>query len=309
MNGASASTATATIATAEGASCVGRFAPSPTGVLHLGSLVAALGSFLDARSRGGRWLVRMEDLDHARVRHGCAEQMLRTLAAFGLTWDGAVEYQSQRLAHYAHALEELGAQHLTFECSCSRRERANSGGYPGTCRAGPARPGATATRFRVPDIRLSFVDRAQGPCSYDLCQRGDVIVRRRDGAYAYQLAVVVDDALQGITDVVRGSDLLDSTPWQIALQRALQLPTPAYLHLPLVTEPDGKKLSKSRRSVGLDGARPGARLHEALALLGQQPPPELAGEAPRTVLEWACRHWRTEHFQNVRNARLRASVS
>jgi glutamyl-Q tRNA(Asp) synthetase len=299
----SASTATATTAIAEAAGYVGRFAPSPTGPLHLGSLVAALGSFVDARQRNGRWLIRMEDLDRARVVPGCADQMLRTLEHFGLTWDGAVEYQSERGAHYAQALAELHAAGATFECSCSRRELTDEGGYPGTCRAGAVRAGPTAIRFRVPDAAVEFDDRAQGRCLFGLGERGDVIIRRRDGTYAYQLAVVVDDHLQAVTDVVRGADLLDSTPWQIALQGALGLATPRYLHLPLVCEPDGKKLSKSMRSVALDPARAGAQLFEALTLLLQAPPAELVYEPARRVLAWACANWQPKHFQTVRKVR------
>jgi glutamyl-Q tRNA(Asp) synthetase len=282
---------------------VGRFAPSPTGPLHLGSLVAALGSYADARHRRGRWLVRMEDLDHARVIPGCADAMLRILEHFGLTWDGVVEYQSQRGAHYAQALEALRAAGVTFECSCSRRELTDEGGYPGTCRVGPMRAGPTAVRFRVPDSTVEFDDRAQGHVAFRLSERGDVIVRRRDGAYAYQLAVVVDDHLQAVTDVVRGADLLDSTPWQMALQRALGFATPAYLHLPLVCEPDGKKLSKSMRSVGLDPERSGAQLFEALTLLLQSPPPGLEREPPRSIVAWACANWQPQHFQTVRKVR------
>jgi glutamyl-Q tRNA(Asp) synthetase len=279
---------------------VGRFAPSPTGPLHLGSLVAALGSYLDARSRGGRWLVRVEDLDSARVIPGCAARILRTLEAFGLNWDGTIEYQSARTEHYAQALETLRALGSTFECSCPRRARDPESGYPGTCRGGPTRPGATATRFRVDDSIICFEDRAQGRCRFALRERGDVIVRRRDGVFAYQLAVVVDDALQGVTDIVRGADLLDSTPWQLALQRALSLPTPRYLHLPLVIEPTGAKLAKSRRSVALDGARSAAQLHAALTLLRQDPPAALKPEPATVVLEWARAHWRAERLAGVR---------
>jgi len=207
--------------TARARAYVGRFAPSPTGALHLGSLLAAVGSFVDARHHGGRWLVRMEDLDSTRIIPGCADDMLRTLEAFALHWDGAVEYQSKRTPHYLQALTSLDARGLTFECSCTRRERSSQGGYPGTCRAGPRRPGPTCTRFRVADENVSFEDRIQGACTFSLGQLGDVVVRRRDGAFAYQLAVVVDDALQGVTEVVRGADLLDNTPWQLALQQAL----------------------------------------------------------------------------------------
>jgi glutamyl-Q tRNA(Asp) synthetase len=280
---------------------VGRFAPSPTGSLHLGSLVAALGSFLDARSRGGRWLVRMEDLDAARVRPGCAAQILRTLEAFGLSWDGALEYQSARALHYSEALRVLTERGATFECSCPRRARDTDSGYPGTCRHGPTRPGPTATRFRVADEVCSFRDRAQGVCSFSLRERGDVIIRRRDGAFAYQLAVVVDDALQGVTDVVRGADLLDSTPWQLALQSALSFPTPQYLHLPLVVEPGGAKLAKSRRSVALDAASAARELYVALKLLLQEPPVTLQFESAPTVLEWGRRNWQPERFRGVRS--------
>jgi glutamyl-Q tRNA(Asp) synthetase len=253
--------------------------------------VAALGSFLDARHHGGRWLVRMEDLDTPRVLPGCADQMLRTLEDFALTWDGAVEYQSRRGAAYQEALAQLRVQGETFECSCSRAERQGEGGYAGTCRDGPTRAGPTATRFRVGAQRVSFEDRIQGSSHFELAERGDVIVRRRDGAIAYQLAVVVDDAWQGVTDVVRGADLLDSTPWQMALQAALRLPPVRYAHLPLVVEPSGAKLAKSRRAVALDAAQPGAQLHAALVLLQQAPPPELKLAPATAVLDWARAHW------------------
>jgi len=279
---------------------VGRFAPSPTGSLHLGSLVAALGSFVDARSRGGRWLLRMEDLDAARVIKGCADQMLRTLEALGLTWDGEVACQSERTAHYRQALERLAALGLTFECSCSRSERFTASAYPGTCRAGPRRPGPAATRFRVSERTVAFADRVQGRLAFALGERGDVIVRRRDGAFAYQLAVVVDDALQGVSDVVRGADLIDSTPWQIALQEALGLPTPRYAHLPLVTEPGGAKLSKSRRAIALEPAAAGRELHRALVLLRQAPPAKLKFESATTVLEWACAHWSLDRIGGLK---------
>jgi len=261
-----------------------------------------VGSFLDARSRGGRWLLRMEDLDTARVVPDCADQMLRTLEVFGLAWDGAVVYQSARTAHYARALDALRENGLTFECSCTRREREGegAGGYPGTCRSGPKRRGPTATRFRVADLDVRFSDRAQGVCRFALHERGDVIIRRRDGAFAYQLAVVVDDALQGITDVVRGADLLDSTPWQIALQEALHFRTPAYLHLPLVVEPSGAKLAKSRRSVPLNGRHAARQLHTALRLLHQDPPAELEFEPVATVLSWACSGWKPARLSGLR---------
>ena len=303
MSGASGNTAIATTAIAE-VSCLGRFAPSPTGPLHLGSLVAAVGSYLDARHRGGRWLVRMEDLDREREVPGCADEMLRTLEAHGLTWDGAVEYQSRRTAYYAEALAELARGGLTFECSCTRRDLSSDGGYPGTCRAGPQREGPTATRFRVADGSIEFEDRAQGRCVFALRERGDFVVRRRDGVFAYQLAVVVDDARQAVTDVVRGADLLDNTPWQIALQRVLGLPTPRYTHLPLVLEPQGGKLSKSRRSLALDARHAGNQLYQALTLLRQAPPLTLKLEPPPAILAWARAHWTVERFRGVGEALL-----
>jgi glutamyl-Q tRNA(Asp) synthetase len=259
-----------------------------------------VGSFLDARAAGGRWLLRIEDLDRGRIVPGCEARMLATLAAFGLEWDGALERQSDRHDAYAGALAELERLGLTFPCSCSRRELVNEHGYPGTCRAGPRSEGPTAQRFRVGSGPVAFRDRLQGECRFDLGALGDVIIRRRDGAFAYQLAVVVDDAAQGVTDVVRGADLLDSTPWQMALQEALGLPTPRYAHLPLVTEPDGAKLAKSRRSVALDAADAGAQLTRVLALLGQRPEPKLELEPVAGILDWAIRHWDPAGLAGVR---------
>jgi glutamyl-Q tRNA(Asp) synthetase len=299
----SGNTAIATTATADSppsphtaSRYVGRFAPSPTGALHLGSLVAALGSYADARRAGGLWLLRMEDLDGARVLPGCADQMLRTLEAFGFGWDGAVEYQSRRLEHYRAALAQLASRGHTFECSCSRRELEGESGYPGTCREGPQRSGPTATRLRVGGAQIEFLDRLQGECRFSLAERGDVILRRRDDVPAYQLAVVVDDALQQVTDVVRGADLLDSTPWQIALQQTLGLPTPRYAHLPLILEPDGAKLAKSARSIALDPRHAGRQLFAALQLLQQHPPPELELEAGATLLDWVSHSWAPQNF-------------
>ena len=282
---------------------VGRFAPSPTGRLHLGSLVAAVGSYLDARHAGGSWLVRMEDLDTPRIIPGCSDEMLRTLEAFGLHWDGGVEFQSRRTPLYIESIKSLQRTGRTFECSCTRRDLTNMSetGYPGTCRQGPTRLGIpTTTRFRIDeDASVSWLDRIQGSgVSIDLKELGDPVIRRRDGAFAYQLAVVVDDAAQGITDVVRGADLLQSTAWQVQLQKALQLPTPRYGHLPLVMEADGSgKLSKSRGSLAIDPARASAQLCEALTLLQHTPPAELQHSSPTELLAWAVVNWRLDTFQ------------
>jgi glutamyl-Q tRNA(Asp) synthetase len=234
---------------------------------------------------------------------GCEATLLATLGAFGLQWDGPIERQSTRGAHYAVALGELRSRGLIYPCSCSRRELATEHGYPGTCRAGPKSEGPTAERFRVGSGEFTFTDRLQGECRFDLGALGDVIVRRRDGAFAYQLAVVVDDAAACVTDVVRGADLLDSTPWQIALQRALGLTRPRYAHLPLVTEPDGAKLAKSRRSVALDPERAGAQLIEVLTLLGQTPEPELKLEPVERIIVWAISHWEPRRLHGVREVR------
>jgi glutamyl-Q tRNA(Asp) synthetase len=245
--------------------------------------------------------MRIEDLDRERVIAGCAARMLATLEAFGLEWDGPVTYQSERTEAYQEALARLRARALTFECSCSRRERSGDARYPGTCRTGPRRAGPTATRLRVPAGPITFSDRIQGECRFELAELGDVVIRRRDGAFAYQLAVVVDDALQGVTDVVRGADLIDSTPWQLLLQEALGLPRVRYAHLPLVTEPSGAKLAKSRRSVPLDPRRAGPLLFEALRLLGQNPPAELKPEAPEVLIAWARLRWTIESLQGLRS--------
>ena len=302
MNAANASTATAT--TGIGRDYVGRFAPSPTGRLHLGSLVAAVGSYLDARHAGGSWLVRMEDLDTPRIIPGCSDEMLRTLEAFGLHWDGEVEFQSRRTPLYTESINSLQAAGRTFECSCTRRDLSNLSetGYPGTCRQGPTRTGpgsqSTSTRFRVNDSEwVSWLDRIQGPCRIASSDLGDPVIRRRDGAFAYQLAVVVDDAAQGITDVVRGADLLQSTAWQVQLQKTLQLPTPRYGHLPLILQSDGEKLSKSRGSLAIDPAHAGAQLGEALTLLQHTPPAELQHSSPTELLAWAVVNWRLDTFQ------------
>jgi glutamyl-Q tRNA(Asp) synthetase len=257
-------------------------------------LLAAVGSYLDARAHGARWLVRIEDLDTPRVIPGCADEMLRTLEAFGFEWDGEVLYQSTRREAYRESLAQLAARGRSFACSCSRKDLAadvEAQGYPGTCRNGPAKPGSTAQRFRVSDTRGEFDDLFQGTQRFDLTTCGDVVVERRDGIASYQLAVVVDDAYQGVTRVVRGADLITSTPWQIDLQSALSLPRPIYGHLPLLLEPDGGKLSKSRRSVPLDLSQVAKGLTTTLTLLSQRPPPDLARSEVKDVWKWAFAHW------------------
>jgi glutamyl-Q tRNA(Asp) synthetase len=288
---------------ATAASYIGRFAPSPTGALHLGSLVAAVGSFLDARRHGGRWLVRVEDLDTQRVVPGCAEQILRTLEAFQLHWDGPVVRQSRRLALYEDALRTLSSANLTYECSCSRRDLAGDieTGYPGTCRAAPTRSGVPAAlRYRVDDRQIvEFEDRVQGCCRFELQALGDFIVRRKDHTVAYQLAVVVDDAEQRVTDVVRGADLLSSTAWQIALQQTLRSRQPRYAHLPLVVEPAHGKLAKSRGSIAADPAHAGAQMSRALRLLNLIPPAELTGAGPAQLLDWARGVWSVSTVRGI----------
>ncbi len=265
----------------------GRFAPSPTGPLHLGSLVAAVGSWLFARRAGGRWLVRMEDLDNPRVVPGSADEILRALERYGLTWDGDVVYQSRRIALYDDALATLRAKSLVYDCACSRADlqRAASAPvgrepvYPGTCRLGlPPGRAARAVRFRAPKTIIAFDDMVLGHIEEDVFETtGDFVVRRADGVYAYQLAVVVDDAAQGITQVVRGADLLPSTARQIALQQALDLPTPSYAHLPLVVHADGSKLGKRDGALplpSLDERRVAETLAFALRFLGVEVVPD-----------------------------------
>lgn len=288
---------------------VGRFAPSPTGPLHLGSLLAAVGSYLDARSHGARWLLRMEDLDTARVVPGCADQMLRTLEGFGFEWDGEVVYQSQRDHLYRAALERLRTAQCLFECSCSRKNLGAEGGeqpagYPGTCRSGPTQPGTTALRFRVSDTPIHFDDMLCGAQSFDLACCGDFVVQRRDGIASYQLAVVVDDDAQGVTRVVRGADLLASTPWQIDLQEALGIARPIYGHLPLVVENDGAKLSKSRRAVPVDPSIGPQTLASTLTLLSQSPPPDLARSSNKDVWKWALANWSPQALVGKATVRL-----
>ena len=247
----------------------GRFAPSPTGPLHLGSLTAALGSWLMARHAGGEWIVRVEDLDPPREVAGAAQRQIDTLAAFGMASDAPVLWQSTRGEAYRAALDRLVAQGDAFPCLCSRADLADTGGIHRACVASPS--GRTrAWRLRVPDAEVAFDDRIRGRFVQQLRRDvGDVVLRRADGPWAYQLAVVVDDAAQRITEVVRGADLLDSTPRQVFLQQRLGLPTPAYAHLPLLLDAAGAKLGKSQGAAAIDAADPLPALRAAYASLGQ----------------------------------------
>jgi glutamyl-Q tRNA(Asp) synthetase len=280
--------------------------------LHFGSLVAAVGSYLDARAHGGEWLVRIEDLDPPRTRPGAAERMLTDLAAFGMEWDGQVVRQSERFDRYAAAVECLSRAGVLRECLCSRSALArlpeNESRPPGTgeelfhpATCLPPTPSAApghALRLRVPRGSIRFDDRSLGPQSVCVAETiGDFVLRRRDGLYAYQLAVVVDDAEQGITDVVRGCDLLASTARQVLLQRALGLPGVRYLHLPLAVDGGGRKLSKSGDAPAVaDRHGPAGQLVAVLHFLGQSPPAALSRAALRDVWDWARAHWRVEGF-------------
>lgn len=272
---------------------IGRFAPTPSGHLHFGSLVAALASYLDARSVGGRWLMRMEDLDPPREEPGAQAAILKALESYGFEWDGEMVRQSDRHDAYAEVLNRLFNQGLAYACTCSRKQlEPYHGIYPGFCRNAGHGTEDAAIRLRVPELEYHFIDRVQGEFRQHLGRDvGDFVIRRRDGLYAYQLAVVLDDAWQGITDIVRGADLLDSTPRQLYLQELLGLPQLRYLHIPLITQPDGNKLGKSYRSPPLTEDQATPLLLRALRALGQSPGAELEYATPREVLNWGIAHW------------------
>ena len=287
---------------------IGRFAPSPTGPVHFGTLIAAVGSYLQACKHHGAWLVRIEDVDTTRRVAGADTAILQTLEAFGFEWQGEVVYQSQRGEHYRQALRTLLRQNLVFACNCSRKQLVGQRIYPGACRqrrlpadAEPTLPGHAppdhapndhALRLRVDDAEIEFDDLVQGRRRENLAREcGDFIIKRRDGLFAYQLAVVVDDALQGVTEIVRGADLLDSTARQIYLQQKLGYATPQYAHLPLAVDRRGNKLSKSEGAGQVAVTQKETLLLRALAFLGQQPPAELAGSSIEDIWRWARAHW------------------
>jgi len=290
----------------------GRFAPSPTGPLHFGSLVAAVGSYLEAQVHDGEWLVRIEDIDRPRVARGAADDMLRTLEAFGMQWHGTVVYQSARSDAYHAALHELRQRGRVYACACSRREIADSAVtgiegfvYPATCREGlPAGRSARAWRVNTEGAAIRFDDAIQGRLEHDLeRQIGDFVVYRADSIYAYQLAVSVDDAEQGVTDVVRGADLFDSTPRQIYLQQLLRLATPRYAHLPVALNAQGEKLSKQTHAKPVKAADAAGLVVSVLRFLGQKPPVELETSTLDPVWQWARTNWRIDLVPRVRAQR------
>ena len=276
----------------------GRFAPSPTGPLHFGSLIAAVGSYCEAKSKGGEWLVRIEDLDRARESPGASENILTTLAAFGFKWDRKIVYQSERQHFYQGAFNKLEEQRLIYPCICSRKEiadfvvaREKRNVYPGTCRNGiPANKTPNVWRIRVPQEVINVKDQHRGIYSQNLSQEvGDFVLKRADGSWAYQLAVVVDDAAQGVTHVVRGADLLDSTPRQIYLQRCLGFSTPQYLHLPIAVNASGEKLSKQTLAEAVEPTT--ANLVRALEFLNQSHFLNSYSRSLEEVWDWALANW------------------
>jgi glutamyl-Q tRNA(Asp) synthetase len=291
---------------------VGRFAPSPTGPLHFGSLVAALGSYLEACAQGGRWLLRMEDVDEPRCSREAGDDILRTLQRCGFEWDGAVMVQSARKERYRDVLERLKRESLVYPCACTRKELADStmatlapdgaAIYPGICRDGlaPGKP-ARAWRLKVDDSAVCFDDAVQGRLCQNLAREvGDFVLLRADGFFAYQLAVVVDDADQGVTHVVRGADLLDSTPRQICLQHRLGLPTPHYAHLPVAVNAAGEKLSKQTLAPALDGSDPVPALGAAMRFLGHEVPLDLRRTTTADFWTWAKATWRLNRVPRSR---------
>ena len=275
-------------------SYIGRFAPTPSGPLHFGSIVAALASYLDARHNGGKWLLRIEDIDTPRVRAGADRQIIDTLETLGLEWDGAIIYQSERLDQYQHALTKLAHDDLLYRCCCPRRITKGKP-YPGTCRNRADTAGSPyALRVKISDNPVIFQDAIQGRLSGSLNElTGDFILRRSDGLIAYNLAVVIDDAAQGITHIVRGADLVDTTFNQIYLQTILNLPTPIYAHHPLVVDDCGKKISKQDGATDvLTGASPEEVLLRALNFLQQAPEQNLARADKQEILARAVTHWK-----------------
>ena len=273
----------------------GRFAPSPTGPVHFGTLIAAIGSYLQAKKNNGEWLIRMEDVDTTRRVAGADKDILNTLESFGFEWDGAILYQSNQTKHYEQALSQLISKSCIFPCLCTRKQLAKTdlSIYPGTCRNRllPEK-NEHALRILSEDTVINFDDLITGKQSQNIqTQCGDFIIKRRDGLFAYQLAVVVDDALQGITEIVRGADLLDSTPRQIYLQQLLDYTTPNYCHLPLAVDAEGNKMSKSEGAAKVDIKERGKLICSALSFLGQSPPTDLSDSSMGDIWKWAILNW------------------
>lgn len=291
----------------------GRFAPSPSGPLHLGSLITAAGSYLQAKSQQGEWLVRIDDIDPPREEAGASDAILTSLEHFGFEWDGPVTYQSSRHAIYHDALNSLQAMGKIYPCACSRKiitqaqaELPNNNIYPATCRHGLAKgQSGRMLRMNTQGIMIEFEDRIQGQCHYPLeTDIGDYVVLRAGGLFAYQLATGVDDAQQGITEVVRGSDLLDSTPCQILIQQSLGLSTPIYAHLPVALNEYGQKLSKQHHATPLNADQAPAQLWQALNFLGQGPPKDLCKETLMTLWQWALQNWQVSKIPKQQTIHL-----
>jgi glutamyl-Q tRNA(Asp) synthetase len=284
----------------------GRFAPSPTGLLHAGSLATALASYLDARAHSGTWLIRIEDLDAPRAVVGAEHRILTTLARLGLHTDEPVTRQSAHVERFREALQRLAQHQAVYRCSCTRSETGNEA-YAGRCRDARIESVDSAWRLRMPSGLHTFSDRIQGAVEFQSLLLGDPVVYRRDGIPAYQLAVVVDDAAQGITDVVRGADLLNNSPWQMHLCQQMQYAVPRYAHIPLIIAPDGAKLAKSVSSMAIESMAPGAALSLALRLLNQPVPQEMAGAGVAEILAWASHHWDIQRLQGLRSIPLQTT--
>lgn len=288
----------------------GRFAPSPTGPLHIGSLIAAVASYLEAKTQGGDWYVRIEDLDTPRTVAGAANAILNSLERFGFEWDSEIIYQSQRTDIYEDALAKLKSKNLIYPCSCSRKEIADSAMqgidgiiYPGTCRNQPAKAKPNlAWRVKTSSQSIAFDDAIQGRVKQNMARDiGDFVLKRADGLFAYQLAVVVDDAEQQISHIVRGADLLDSTPRQILLQQLLGLPTPQYMHVPVASNKAGEKLSKQTLAKPIDVQHANLELWQALHFLGQNPPETLKRDNLAHIWQWAKAYWNVQAIPKSRS--------
>ncbi len=312
MNSPSASSATGTIvtgkpdSTSEPAPYVGRFAPSPTGPLHFGSLVAAVASYLQAKANAGKWLLRVEDIDPPREQPGATQSILEALEHYGFEWDGDVIYQSQSRALHLAVLEDLLQRKLAYPCGCSRRQLADEPRgplgtiYPGTCRDG-CDAEETAIRLLTDDEPITWEDALQGKQVQKLeSESGDFVIRRRDGLIAYQLAVVVDDKIEQVSEIVRGIDIMDSTARQIWLQRLLGYPTPRYMHIPVITHANGDKLSKLTGAPAIPLDKIGSTLAAALRSLQQEPPRDLENAALHEIWTWAVENWRPEALRGLR---------